>query len=161
MIAFKTAVLVGAAMKMGALIAGANTDDAKAIYDFGLFLSTAFQLQDDYLDAFGDPKTFGKQIGGDILEHKKTFLYLKTVELGDKNLKDRFLRLMSDNNADPVTKVSEVKQFYAQSGAKHATSKAVELYTQKAFAVLDTLDLSRERKAVLKEFGQHLMKRKV
>src|SRR5690606_29335330 len=80
MITFKTAVLVGAAMKMGAIVAKANTEDANAIYDFGLNLGIAFQLMDDYLDCFGDPDTFGKQLGGDIIENKKTFLYLKTLE---------------------------------------------------------------------------------
>ena len=76
MITYKTAVLVGAAMKMGAIISKTDEKEAQAIYDFGLNLGIAFQLKDDYLDAFGDPKTFGKQVGGDIIENKKTFLYL-------------------------------------------------------------------------------------
>jgi geranylgeranyl diphosphate synthase type II len=75
MIEYKTAVLVAAAMKMGAIIAQTSKDNAKLIYDFGLNLGLAFQLQDDYLDAFGDPETFGKQVGGDIIENKKTYLY--------------------------------------------------------------------------------------
>ena len=79
MIEYKTAVLVGAAMKMGAIVAGTSEENANLIYDFGLNLGIAFQLQDDYLDAFGDPLTFGKQVGGDIIENKKTYLYLKAV----------------------------------------------------------------------------------
>lgn len=161
MIAFKTAVLVGTAMKMGALIAGSKADDATAIYDFGLFLGTAFQLQDDYLDAFGDPETFGKQVGGDILEHKKTFLYLKTLELGDQTQIDNFMSLMSDSNIDPAVKVAEVKLLYEQSGAKKATLEAVESYTQKAFGVLADLNISNERKEVFRQFGRQLMNRKV
>ena len=74
MIQYKTAVLVGAAMKMGAIVADTSVENANLIYDFGLNLGIAFQLQDDYLDAFGDPETFGKQVGGDIIENKKTYL---------------------------------------------------------------------------------------
>jgi len=79
MIEFKTAVLVGAAMKMGAIVAETTEENKKLIYDFGLNLGLAFQLQDDYLDAFGNPETFGKQVGGDIIENKKTYLYLKAM----------------------------------------------------------------------------------
>ena len=81
MIEYKTAVLVGAAMKMGAIVANASEEDQNSIYEFGRNLGIAFQLQDDYLDAFGDPETFGKQVGGDIIENKKTYLYLKALEL--------------------------------------------------------------------------------
>ena len=80
MIEYKTAVLVGAAMKMGAIVAKTTVENANSIYDFGLNLGIAFQLQDDYLDAFGNPETFGKQVGGDIIENKKTYLYLKAIE---------------------------------------------------------------------------------
>src|SRR5690606_16859238 len=83
MIEYKTAVLVGAAMKMGAIVAQAKEEDQDIIYEFGKNLGIAFQLQDDYLDVFGDPKTFGKQVGGDIIENKKTYLYLKAVEFSE------------------------------------------------------------------------------
>jgi geranylgeranyl diphosphate synthase type II len=161
MIAYKTAVLVAAAMKMGAMIGGASEEDAKALYNFGLYLGTAFQLQDDYLDAFGDPETFGKQVGGDILEHKKTYLYLKTMELGDADTQKRFLGLMSDTALEPAQKVAEVKKLYTKSGAQQATSKAVEQFTNKAFKVLETIDLPEECKAVFRKFGEQLMQRKV
>ena len=88
MIEFKTAVLVAAAMKMGAIIAQTSKENSKLIYDFGLNLGLAFQLQDDYLDAFGDPKTFGKQVGGDIIENKKTYLYLKALEFSKTDEKE-------------------------------------------------------------------------
>ena len=81
MITYKTSVLVAAAMEMGAIIANVSKNEAEKIYDFGLNLGIAFQLQDDFLDTFGDAATFGKQIGGDILENKKTFLYLKALEV--------------------------------------------------------------------------------
>jgi geranylgeranyl diphosphate synthase type II len=84
MIRLKTSVLVAAALKMGAIVSETSEENANLIYDFGLNLGLAFQLQDDYLDAFGDPETFGKQIGGDIIENKKTYLYLKALELSDE-----------------------------------------------------------------------------
>ncbi|MEM1001228.1 MAG: polyprenyl synthetase family protein [Bacteroidota bacterium] len=161
MIAYKTAVLVGAAMKMGAIIAGASDSDSDAIYKFGMFLGTAFQLQDDYLDAFGDPKTFGKQIGGDIIEHKKTFLYLKALSLSDDSTSKKFLSLMSDDTLDSEFKVQEVKKIYKHTGAKEATSNAVENFTNRAFKVLDDLNITEDKKDVFRSFGQHLMKRTV
>lgn len=85
MIEYKTAVLVGAAMKMGAIIANASTEDQNRCYEFGKNLGIAFQLQDDYLDAFGNPETFGKQVGGDIIENKKTYLYLKALEFSSES----------------------------------------------------------------------------
>ena len=95
MITYKTAVLLGASMKMGAIIAKASKEDQNKIYDFGKYLGIAFQLQDDYLDAFGDESKFGKKIGGDILENKKTFLYLKSLEFLPKNKKNVLINLFS------------------------------------------------------------------
>ena len=106
MIEYKTAVLVGAAMKMGAIVAGTSEENANSIYDFGLNLGIAFQLQDDYLDAFGNPETFGKQVGGDIIENKKTYLYLKAVAFSnEKEAKNWFNNLMylSETNNRRVT----------------------------------------------------------
>ncbi len=87
MISLKTSVLIGAALKMGAIVSEANENDAQKLYDFGLNLGIAFQLQDDYLDTFGNPETFGKQVGGDIIENKKTYLYLKALELANQKTK--------------------------------------------------------------------------
>ena len=95
MIELKTAVLLGAALKMGAIVANASENDQNCIYEFGKNLGIAFQLQDDYLDAFGDPNTFGKQVGGDIIENKKTFLYLKAVEFSQKEIKLELQHLFS------------------------------------------------------------------
>ena len=96
MIEYKTAVLVAAAMKMGAIVAEASVENADLIYGFGLNLGLAFQLQDDYLDAFGDPKTFGKQVGGDIIENKKTYLYLKAIEFSDDAAKQNLIEIFSN-----------------------------------------------------------------
>lgn len=161
MIAYKTAVLVGAALKMGAIIADASSKDADAIYKFGLYLGTAFQLQDDFLDAFGDPKTFGKQVGGDILENKKTYLYLKTLELADKDSANGFVQIMNDDHLSKDVKVAQIKSIYESSGSKDATTKAVEHFTEKAFAVLDEMTLPKDKKKVLKQFGLQLMNRTV
>jgi len=161
MIEYKTAVLVGAAMKMGAIVAEASIEDQEAIYDFGRYLGIAFQLQDDYLDAFGDPETFGKQVGGDILEHKKTYLYLKTMELGTEDQKEQLLKNITDEELSADKKVEEVKQLFMDAGAAKATQSAVKAYTDKAFSVLNTLNISDEKKQLLQLFGEQLMNRRV
>ncbi|WP_203257555.1 polyprenyl synthetase family protein [Hyunsoonleella ulvae] len=161
MIEYKTAVLVGAAMKMGAIVAGASEADQHHIYEFGRNLGIAFQLQDDYLDAFGNPKTFGKQVGGDIIENKKTYLYLKTLEFGNDTERERLEHLYTTDTADAEEKIVAVKGLFTSTGAAQATKTAVEDYTTKAFSVLDTLNISDDRKQILKEFGIGLMGRKV
>ncbi|APY08197.1 polyprenyl synthetase [Winogradskyella sp. J14-2] len=161
MIEYKTAVLVGAAMKMGAIVANASLEDQNAIYDFGRYLGIAFQLQDDYLDAFGNPETFGKQVGGDILENKKTYLYLKTLALGSKAEKNELIALMASNTIENDAKVESVKALFKNSGAAEATQNAVKDYTQKAFAVLEKLNISENKKQMLRLFGEQLMNRRV
>lgn len=161
MIEYKTAVLVGAAMKMGAIVAKASVEDQNAIYDFGRNLGIAFQLQDDYLDAFGDPKTFGKQVGGDILENKKTYLYLKTLELGSVNEQSSLVKTMSNASILDEQKVNNVKELFNKSGAAEATQKAVKDYTDKAFIILEYLNISKDKKELLQEFGKQLMNRNV
>lgn len=161
MIEYKTAVLVGAAMKMGGIIAGVSAKEQDLIYDFGKNLGIAFQLQDDYLDAFGDPKTFGKQVGGDIIENKKTILYLLALQLGEAQEQKELLDLYSLQPQDPVGKINSVKDIFVSTGAAEKTKEEIQEYTQKAFRVLDTLQVSAEKKAVLKQFGEGLMRREV
>ena len=162
MITYKTAVLVGAALRMGAIIAGATKDDAKSIYDFGLNLGIAFQLKDDYLDVFGDPETFGKQVGGDIIENKKTYLYLKTLEnINSQDVKKEFLELYSVSSTNIKDKVDAVKKHMLSSGAADLTLKEIERYTEKAFLVLENLNISDDKKAILRSFGESLMGRTV
>ena len=159
MIEYKTAVLVGAAMKMGAIVANASQDCQDSIYNFGRHLGVAFQLQDDYLDAFGDPKTFGKQVGGDIIENKKTYLYLKALEFSNNEDKLQLERLYSVNPTDPSDKIDTVKQLFVSSGSAEATKIEIEKYTKKAFSVLESLKISEENKNALKAFGNDLMNR--
>ena len=161
MIAYKTAVLVGAAMKMGAIVADASEEDQNAIYNFGRYLGIAFQLQDDYLDAFGNPETFGKQVGGDIIENKKTYLYLKALEFLGTSERLQLEDLFSKNFEDNTEKIKTVKQFFISSGSAEATQKEIENYTIKAFTVLEHLEISEAKKNQLKDFGNSLMTRKV
>jgi geranylgeranyl diphosphate synthase type II len=161
MIQFKTAVLVGAAMKMGAIIAHASQQDQEHIYNFGLDLGIAFQLQDDFLDAFGDPRTFGKQPGGDIIENKKTYLYLKAIEMGSPTQVRELKDLFSIQPNQTEKKIRRVKEIYELSGSSGETKKAISVYTQKAFDCLDQLDISTEKKEILVNFGKALMGRKV
>ncbi len=162
MIEYKTAVLVGAAMKMGALVANASKEDAEKIYDFGRLLGIAFQLQDDYLDAFGDPQTFGKQVGGDIIENKKTYLYLKAIENASEQDKQKLKALFTENiQTDVVEKITFVKNLFVTSGASDLTKKAIKNYTQQAFKTLENLSVSADKKQILVEFGESLMYRTV
>ena len=161
MIEYKTAVLVGAAMQMGAIVANASQQDQQAIYAFGRDLGIAFQLQDDYLDAFGDPKTFGKQVGGDIIENKKTYLYLKALEFSSEDVASKLTKLFSDKTNDIEAKVETVKQIFITSGSAEATKEAIKNYTDRAFAVLENLNISEAKKDLLKAFGNSLMNRTV
>ncbi|REE16893.1 geranylgeranyl diphosphate synthase type II [Winogradskyella pacifica] len=161
MIEYKTAVLVGAAMKMGAIVAKASIEDQNSIYEFGRLLGIAFQLQDDYLDAFGNPETFGKQVGGDIIENKKTYLYLKTMELGSDDDTLNLKTFISNLELPNSNKVAKVKEIFVSSGASAATQNAVKDYTNKAFEVLETLNISNDKKQELRIFGEQLMNRRV
>ena len=161
MIECKTAVLVAAAMKMGAIIAETSQENADLIYDFGLNLGLAFQLQDDYLDAFGNPETFGKQVGGDIIENKKTYLYLKAMEFASPNEKEELVHLFSIHPEDNLDKINSVKQIFYSSGAAQATQKAIQDFTLKAFETLEKMNVSLDKKAMLTNFGENLMKRNV
>ncbi len=161
MIEYKTAVLVAAAMKMGAIIADAPEEETSAIYEFGKNLGIAFQLQDDYLDAFGDPETFGKQVGGDIIENKKTFLFLKSLEYAEKEQREGLLHLYSLKPGDSKTKVETVKSIFIESGAVEEAKKEINQYTQKAFNALCDINIPEKNKHILKEFGENLMKRTV
>jgi len=161
MIEYKTAVLVAAAMKMGAIIAKTSKENTKLISEFGLNLGLAFQLQDDYLDAFGDPKTFGKQVGGDIIENKKTYLYIKAVEFASPAQKNELTKWFSTSLEENSIKIDAVKEIFNASGASKASQEAIKEYTLKAFETLKALKISDDKKEILKNFGENLMERKV
>lgn len=160
MIQFKTAVLVAAALKMGALIGASDSESAELFYDFGLALGTAFQIQDDYLDAFGDPETFGKQVGGDILENKKTFLVVKLQELGSIEQRQALDHWFGANaHASSEEKVAEVKQLFTESGAAEATREAVQAYTKESQRILGSLEKRGIKTTTLAAFSEALLLR--
>lgn len=160
MIQFKTAVLVAAALKMGALIGASDSESAELFYDFGLALGTAFQIQDDYLDAFGDPETFGKQVGGDILENKKTFLVVKLQELGSIEQRQALDHWFGANaHASSEEKVAEVKQLFTESGAAEATRAAVQAYTKESQRILGSLEKRGIKTTTLAAFSEALLLR--
>ena len=161
MIEYKTAVLVAASLKMGAIVAGASESCQESIYNYGRDLGIAFQLQDDYLDAFGDPETFGKQVGGDIIENKKTFLYLTALQNSDKDEAQQLEHLFSIAPTNPTEKIETVKEQFIASGAAQATQEEMAKYTQLAFESLENLEISEDKKQLLREFGLGLMKRTV
>src|SRR5690606_8824121 len=155
MIEYKTAVLLAAALKMGALVGGAGKGDAEALYHFGLNLGIAFQIQDDYLDLFGDPDTFGKQLGGDVLENKKTFLYLKALELAREPDRERLLGLYSTEPKDGREKIETVRSIFEACGSVRATKAEMDRYSEKAFERLDQMELSEIAKSQLRRFGEY------
>lgn len=158
MISYKTAVLVGTSLRMGAIIAGASIEDQQKVYNFGLNLGIAFQLQDDYLDTFGN-EDFGKKIGGDILEGKKTFLYIKALELA--NDEDRFKLLeLYGNEQDEASKIAEVKKIFLKNGLDALLTQQIEHYTLEAFQDIEGLSIESSKKLTLKSFGLGLMNRK-
>ena len=161
MIAYKTAVLLGAALKMGAMVANASEGSQKSLYDFGCNLGIAFQLQDDYLDAFGNAETFGKQVGGDIIANKKTFLYLKAMEQSAESDRETLQHLFGISPKDPSQKIETVKQIFQETGAAEATQLEIKKYTQMANKDLESLELSEEKKQAFRDFATTLMNRTV
>ncbi len=161
MITLKTSVLVAAALKMGAIVAEASEDQANGLYNFGLNLGIAFQLQDDYLDTFGNPETFGKQIGGDIIENKKTFLYLKCLELANDVDKEKLKYFYNEKLDDNSTKIPEVTRIFEQNEIPALTQNLIQEYTNKSFEDLKKLNISESAKESLISFGKNLMTRKV
>lgn len=161
MIDHKTAVLLGAAMKMGAIVAEVSESDKDKIYQFGRNLGIAFQLQDDYLDVFGNPETFGKQVGGDIIANKKTFLYLMAIGQGSSQQSEELEHLFSINPKDPTDKISTVREIFLTSGAAEATRDEIEKYSNHAFSLLEIINISEEKREMLREFGNSLMQRNV
>ena len=159
MIRYKTAVLVGAALQMGAIIAGASIENQRLIYDFGVTIGLAFQLQDDYLDTFGD-EAFGKKIGGDILENKKTILYLKALDLADEAQRNTLIAQYTTLEENDE-KIAIVTQLFRQTGAAEAVRDEITRTTDEALNLLELITISDEKRAYLKQFALELMNRKV
>ena len=161
MIKNKTAVLLGCSLQMGAMIGGLSREESQPFYDFGIELGLAFQLQDDYLDAFGDPLTFGKQVGGDIIENKKTLLYLLALEKGDKGQQVQLEELFSSQPEDPSDKIATVKTLFKATKADLAIQQLMAKYTDKALLEVEKFAISEEKKDLFKQFAKALMERKL
>lgn len=156
MITFKTSVLLACSLKMGALIGGATEGNAAKLYEFGKNLGIAFQLQDDYLDAFGDTGKLGKQYGGDIIANKKTYLLLKARE----NASEAQANQINDwLQGDDAGKVNAMLQLFTDTGADMVCREAVETYSQKAFACLEEVAVLSKRKSPLLELATYLLQR--
>ena len=159
MIRLKTAVLLGCALRMGALVGQASAEIADSLYEFGVNLGIAFQLQDDLLDTFGDPKTFGKKVGGDIIENKKTILYhLTRAHANAKDLVD-FEKLMSSTSQDEDQKIKDVKAIYESTYARRRTTEHVMTYTKNALDALKQSSLTDSQLSYFTVFAEELMVR--
>ena len=161
MIEYKTAVLIGASLQMGAIIAEASESCQEKIYAFGKNLGIAFQLQDDYLDAFGNPLTFGKQVGGDIIANKKTFLYLTALQKSTHSEAQELSSLFATMPKDPSDKITAVKEIFVSSGAAKATEDEIVRYTNTSISLLQDIKISEQHKDTLKSFADFLMNRNV
>ena len=161
MITYKTAELIGAAMKMGAIIANATMVEQEKIYEFGKNLGIVFQLQDDYLDCFGNENDFGKKIGGDIIEKKKTFLYIKTLELLSGDEKSNFISLYNSPHDNPKEKTTLVKEIYSKCNIGNEVAVEIQKHTNNAFQILESLKLTKEKIEFLHNFGNSLTQRKI
>ena len=161
MIEYKTAVLIGASLQMGAIIAEASQSCQEKIYAFGKNLGIAFQLQDDYLDAFGNPLTFGKQVGGDIIANKKTFLYLTALQKSTPAEAQELSSLFASMPKDPLEKITAVKEIFVSSGAAKATEDEIARYTNTSISLLQDIKISQQHKDTLKSFADFLMNRNV
>lgn len=159
MINNKTAVLLGAALEMGAIIAEASTHDREHLYEFGRNLGIAFQIQDDYLDAFGDLSTFGKQTGGDIIENKKTYLYLKAIEKAgdeDRKILQSLFEVRPENLEE---KIETVKKIYMATGAVEDTQEAVQHYMSTSLNHIDVLQITPDKKQWFLDFANFITQR--
>ena len=161
MIRLKTAVLLATSLQMGAMMAGADPKNQQAIYNFGIALGISFQLQDDILDLYSDVEVFGKRHGGDIADNKKTYLYLKALELAGERDRKRLVQLFEMHiDHDEEEKIAEVKAIYDRLKVKEAVEEVMAEYDRKAFAALDSIDLSEEKKAHLRKYAEKLSGRK-
>lgn len=160
MIRLKTSVLLACALKMGAVVAGASDADANALYAFGEKVGLAFQLQDDMLDVYGDPKVFGKAIGGDITSNKKTFMLINAFNRADAETRAELERWTTATEFDPAEKIAAVTEIYNRLGIDKLAEQRIKEYFEQSRQHLDELSVSDDRKAVLREYTERMMNRK-
>ena len=159
MIRLKTSVLLGGALQLGAILSGADEQQQQLIYDFGENVGLAFQLQDDILDAYGDPDTFGKIVGGDIMINKKTFLLVKLMEVISTEDTTWLQQLLAADMITIPTKVEDMLALYDKYEVKKAADELKDIYTQRAFEKMEALDVPNERKQALLLLANNLLVR--
>jgi geranylgeranyl diphosphate synthase type II len=159
MIRLKTAVLLGFSLEMGALLGGATPQTVAALYEFGLQLGIGFQLKDDILDVYGEPNKFGKQIGGDIIANKKTFLLIRALELANPMQTRELDYWMNATDTNPQNKIDAVKEIYDQLHVRQQAEKVMNSYFDNAFAALTAANLAPERAQRLRSFAQSVIER--
>jgi geranylgeranyl diphosphate synthase type II len=159
MIRLKTAVLIGCALKIGDIIAGASCRDADHLYEYGINIGLAFQLKDDLLDVYGDPDRFGKKIGGDILCNKKTFLLIKALKNSGKSQRKTLEKCLLAPGFNPEEKISFVKNIYDELNLKVITENLIEKYYLASLDCLSSISVSEDRKKDLIELSENLMYR--
>ena len=159
MIRLKTAVLIGCALKMGAIIANASANEADLLYQYGIHIGLAFQLKDDLLDVYGDPKIFGKNIGGDIVSNKKTFLLIKAFKMANQKQKEELHRWISTENFNPQEKITAVKKVYDELNIKFISENLIEKYYLAAMDFLSAIHIADNRKKELLFLSENLMYR--
>ena len=157
MIKLKTAVLLAGSMQIGALIGGAEKQQASLLYDFGENLGLAFQLQDDILDVYGDPEKFGKLVGGDILANKKTFMLIKAKELAQGDLEKDLNHWLSNNSYNPKDKIKAITSIYDDLEVRKLAEIKMEGFARKALNALDIISVENARKELLKGFAEQLL----
>lgn len=161
MIRLKTSVLLACALKIGAILGGASKEDAEHLYHLGENIGLAFQLRDDFLDVYGDPKVFGKKVGGDILCNKKTYLYINALRLANEEQRAQLDYWASASDINPDEKISAVTNIYNMVGLPEMSRLVEERYYNNAKAELEALSVSADKKAVLRQFMATLMERDV
>ena len=161
MIRLKTSVLVGFSMEMGGLLAQVELDIANQLYQIGEFVGLGFQLKDDLLDVYGDPEKFGKQVGGDILANKKTYLLIRSLELAQGETQQKLSYWLNQKQFNATEKVKAVTEIYTQLGLKEEVEMQVQWYFDRAFAGMEALNLPQEKKNTLLRFMAGLVDREV
>jgi geranylgeranyl diphosphate synthase type II len=159
MIRLKTAVLIGCSLKTGAILAGAPENQCQLLYDFGIHTGTAFQLQDDWLDVYGDEKSFGKKIGGDITENKKTYILLKALEMCDTKDRSNLEDWICKENFDAAEKIDAVREIFTRSGAADQTRILMKNFHDRAMTSLEQLDVADSDKSELRIFADQVLSR--
>jgi geranylgeranyl diphosphate synthase, type II len=161
MIRLKTAVLLAASLKVGAIIGGASEDAAQRLYEAGISLGTAFQLTDDLLDAYGEESTFGKVTGGDIVANKKTYLYLVALERADITQRSALMQLFKSSGKNPELKIDSVKSIFNALEVPELTRSAIRIHYEKAMVQLNGTGLLEKETKVLQDYANSLMQRQV